>query len=114
MLARRRAGEADDGFYLVYKLPSALPFRPPITHTGISSWNTRFRNVSAFNTSPNAAEGLGYCRAGIWMSGGAPSADAAGNLYVITGNGIFDGTSAFGDTFLKPSVRWSGRVRPET
>jgi len=39
------------------------------------------------------------------MSGGAPSADAAGNLYVITGNGIFDGTSAFGDTFLKPSVR---------
>ena len=60
--------------------------------------------VSAFNTSPNAAEGLGYCRAGIWMSGGAPAADAAGNLYVITGNGIFDGTSAFGDSFLKLSV----------
>ena len=60
--------------------------------------------VSAFNTSPNAAEGLGYCRAGIWMSGGAPSADAAGNLYVITGNGVFDGTSAFGDSFLKLSA----------
>ena len=60
--------------------------------------------VSAFNTSPNAAEGLGYCRAGIWMSGGAPAADAAGNLYVITGNGIFDGTSAFGDSFLKLSA----------
>lgn len=38
------------------------------------------------------------------MSGGAPSADAAGNLYVITGNGIFDGTSAFGDSFLKLSA----------
>ena len=60
--------------------------------------------VSAFNSSPNAAEGLGYCRAGIWMSGGAPAADAAGNLYVITGNGIFDGTSAFGDSFLKLSA----------
>jgi hypothetical protein len=60
--------------------------------------------VSAFNTSPNAAEGLGYCRGGIWMSGGAPSADAAGNQYVITGNGIFDGTSAFGDSFLKLSA----------
>jgi hypothetical protein len=60
--------------------------------------------VSTFNTSPNAAEGLGYCRAGIWMSGGAPAADAAGNLYVITGNGIFDGTSAFGDSFLKLSA----------
>ena len=60
--------------------------------------------VSAFNSSPNAAEGMGYCRAGIWMSGGAPAADAAGNLYVITGNGIFDGTSAFGDSFLKLSA----------
>jgi hypothetical protein len=57
--------------------------------------------VSNFNTSPNAAEGLGYCRGGIWMAGGAPAADAAGNLYVITGNGIFDGTSAFGDSILK-------------
>ena len=38
------------------------------------------------------------------MSGGAPAADAAGNLYVITGNGIFDGTSAFGDSFLKLSA----------
>jgi hypothetical protein len=36
--------------------------------------------VSSFNSSPNAAEGLGYCRGGIWMSGGAPAADAAGNL----------------------------------
>ena len=58
-------------------------------------------HVSIFNSSPNAAEGLGYCRAGIWMSGGAPAADASGNLYVITGNGIFDGTSAFGDSILK-------------
>lgn len=57
--------------------------------------------VSTFNSSPNAAEGLGYCRAGIWMSGGAPAADAAGNVYVITGNGIFDGTSAFGNSFLE-------------
>lgn len=65
---------------------------------------TTLARVSAFNTSPNAAEGLGYCRAGIWMSGGAPSADAAGNLYVITGNGVFDGTSAFGDSFLKLSA----------
>src|SRR5580704_15117675 len=65
---------------------------------------TTLSRVSVFNTSPNAAEGLGYCRAGIWMSGGAPAADAAGNLYVITGNGVFDGTSAFGDSFLKLSA----------
>jgi hypothetical protein len=60
--------------------------------------------VSVFNSSPNAAEGLGYCRGGIWMSGGAPAADSSNNLYVITGNGVFDGLSAFGDSFLKLSA----------
>jgi hypothetical protein len=55
-----------------------------------------------FNSSPNTAEGLGYCRGGIWMSGGAPAADASNNLYVITGNGVFDNTHGdYGDTYLK-------------
>jgi hypothetical protein len=41
-------------------------------HGWILGFNaTTLSRVSAFNTSPNAAEGLGYCRAGIWMSGGA-------------------------------------------
>jgi hypothetical protein len=60
--------------------------------------------TGVFNTSPNAAENLGYCRAGIWMSGGAPAADSINNtvsLYVLTGNGIWDGTTAFGDSVLK-------------
>ena len=35
------------------------------------------------------------------MSGGAPAADANNNLFLITGNGIFDGTSAFSDSYLK-------------
>jgi hypothetical protein len=60
--------------------------------------------VAIFNTSPNAAENLSYCRAGIWMSGGAPAADSINNvisLYVLTGNGIWDGSTAFGDSVLK-------------
>ena len=59
--------------------------------------------VAVYNTAPNAISGFSYCRAGIWMSGGAPAFDSS-NMYVITGNGIFDGISDFGDSFLKLST----------
>jgi hypothetical protein len=40
---------------------------------------------------------------GIWMAGQGPAIDSAGNLYFITGNGLWDGTSNFGDSFIKLS-----------
>jgi len=39
--------------------------------------------------------------AGVWMAGQGAAADAQGNLYVITGNGDFDGKSQWGESFLK-------------
>jgi outer membrane protein assembly factor BamB len=51
-----------------------------------------------FNDEPTGGYG------GIWMSGGAPAADASNNLYVITGNGTYDGSTQFGDSFLKLST----------
>lgn len=39
--------------------------------------------------------------AGVWMAGQGAAADADGNLYVITGNGDFDGVSQWGESFLK-------------
>jgi hypothetical protein len=59
--------------------------------------------AGALNITPNVGYG------GIWMGGGAPAVDSSGNLYLITGNGIFDATSPaapnndFGDSFLKLS-----------
>jgi hypothetical protein len=60
--------------------------------------------VAALNTSPNASAGA------VWMSGGAPAADADGNIYVVTGNGAFasstdDNGPAYGDSVLKLTLR---------
>jgi len=49
-----------------------------------------------FNTTPNFVSGS-PSRGGIWMSGGAPSADSSGNLYFLTGNGSFDANSSGSD-----------------
>jgi Chitobiase/beta-hexosaminidase C-terminal domain/Fibronectin type III domain len=56
--------------------------------------------TAAFAPVPNGSEGLG----GIWMHGNGIAADANGNLYFSTGNGGFDGSTNFGDSYLKLST----------
>ncbi len=51
--------------------------------------------AGVFNASPSANG------AAIWQSGNGPAADSAGNVYLITGNGTWDGESNFSETFLK-------------
>jgi len=46
--------------------------------------------------------------AGVWMSGGAPAADGAGNVYVAVGNGNFEGTTALGLNFGNSIVKLGG------
>lgn len=63
-----------------------------------------FVQEAVLNVTPNTHYG------GIWMGGGAPSADAAGHIYLMTGNGAFDANSAsapnndYGDSLLQLSV----------
>jgi hypothetical protein len=60
--------------------------------------------VRILNVSPDGS------RTGIWMAGGAPAFDSAGNLYATTGNGTFDADQAlppngdYGDSVLKVST----------
>ena len=50
--------------------------------------------------------------AGVWMAGQGAVADAAGHLYVITGNGDFDGSSQWGESFLKLAYAPGSDGRP--
>src|SRR5581483_7412842 len=38
---------------------------------------------------------------GVWMGGGGPAADGQGNVYITTGNGPWDGQTAFSDSIVK-------------
>ena len=68
---------------------------------GYSYNGTAFSQTAALNVTPDTGEG------GIWMGGGAPAVDAGNNLYVLTGNGVFDADNAsapntdYGDSLLQ-------------
>jgi outer membrane protein assembly factor BamB len=70
--------------------------------------------TGVLNVAMDAA-GSGYASQGpsIWMSGGGPAADSAGNVYVLTANGRFETTLSatgfpnggdYGNSFVKVSA----------
>jgi hypothetical protein len=61
--------------------------------------------TGVLNVAPNSGAGPA-----IWMSGGGPAADAAGNVYLLTANGVFETTldangfpnkQDYGNSFVK-------------
>jgi hypothetical protein len=73
------------------------------------------QQVSVFNSTPNGVAGAnGGADGGIWSSGGAPALDSSNNVFVTTGNGIFDqGTGMsmqndYGDSVLSLSPPTGG------
>ncbi len=58
--------------------------------------------MGVFNASPNLnGEGEYASAGGVWMGGAGPVADSSGNVYITTGNGPWDGQTAFGDSVLR-------------
>jgi len=65
-------------------------------------WLMGYNAATLAQTFATAVSNPSVCNQGaIWQSGGGPSADASGNVYVVTANGLYDGSSNFGDTVLK-------------
>jgi hypothetical protein len=71
-------------------------------HGFLMAYDTQtLTQVSVLNTSPTGSE------ASIWQSGQGPAVDDEGNVYVVTGNGSWDGVSNFSESFLKLTPRLS-------
>jgi PQQ-like domain len=64
--------------------------------------------LSAFNVSPTGSQ------AAVWSGGMAPAVDSSNNIYIMTGNGTFDGTNNYGESLIKlsPSLSVLGYATP--
>lgn len=71
----------------------------PPYHGWLLGYNaTNLQRTCIFNTTPDGNDG------GIWLSGMGPATDENGDIYLATGNGLFDkdtGGRDLGDTCLK-------------
>lgn len=57
-----------------------------------------FKIAAALTTCPKQGGG------GIWMGSQGPAADAAGNIYFVTGNGHFDGITEFAECAVRAKL----------
>jgi outer membrane protein assembly factor BamB len=82
---------------------------PPYTGWIMAFSASTLARTAVLNVAPNSG-GVGPA---IWMSGGGPAADAAGNIYLLTANGVFETTldangfpnqGDYGNSFLKLSA----------
>jgi hypothetical protein len=81
---------------------------PPYSGWIIAYAESSLARTAILNVAPNSAAGPA-----IWMSGGGPAADSAGNIYLLTANGAFETSldangfpskQDYGNSFLKLST----------
>ena len=79
---------------------------PPYSGWVIAYSEATLAQTQVFNAAPNSGGG----GPAIWMAGGGPAADSAGNVYLLTANGAFETTldangfpnqHDYGNSFLK-------------
>ncbi len=73
-------------------------------HTGwLLAYNkSTLQQTAVFNASPNLdGEGQYASAGGVWMGGGGPASNGDGYVYITTGNGPWDGQTAWSDSVLQ-------------
>jgi hypothetical protein len=82
---------------------------PPYTGWIIAYSATTLAQTAVLNVAPNS----GGAGPAIWMAGGGPAADSAGDIYLLTGNGVFETSldaggfpsgQDYGNSFLRLST----------
>jgi hypothetical protein len=85
---------------------------PPYSGWIIAYSQSTLAHMASLNIAANSNKGPA-----IWMAGGGPAVDAAGNIYLLSANGAFETTldskgfpngQDFGNSFLKISAAASG------
>jgi hypothetical protein len=72
-------------------------------HGWVMSYNaSTLSQEAALAITPTGNDG------GVWMGGAGPAGDENSNIYVVSGNGTYDGSSNFGDTILKLTAPSNG------
>lgn len=95
----QRTGLALSGNNVVFAFSGDRDHAP--YHGWVFSYNIgTLQQTGIFNDARDNPDDNGT-GAGIWQSGRAPAVDANGAVYFETGNGTFDGTMDFGESFLK-------------
>ena len=102
-LEHQRSGLAEDGSNILVVFSAhedATPYHGWVIAYKASNVQ---QQTAVFNTTPN---GVGGADGGIWAGGGAPAIDGGGDIYVATGNGVFDETppppdNDYGDSILR-------------
>jgi len=74
-------------------------------HGWVMGYNAgNLSQITAWNDSPTGS------MAGIWQGGQGATVDSAGNLYFLTGNGSWNGTTNFGESALQLTPGASGAL----
>jgi hypothetical protein len=73
------------------------------SHCDIDAWHGWVMSYAAGTLSQEAVYNPSSTgnRNGVWMSGGGLASDANGNIFIVTGNGTWNGTTDLGDSIVK-------------